>query len=112
MPTLEGSYFEESEVIATLKSWKIGSSIQYLRLEFVRAGSNEDFKAKMLEINADPVPEAVNGNPNLPNLDVSSWSLHQENSNVEAWITIANFTADREHVHFTLRNKLFEPENL
>ncbi|UMM39769.1 hypothetical protein L5515_016675 [Caenorhabditis briggsae] len=63
--TLEGSYFEESEVIATLKSWKIGSSIQYLRLEFVRAGSNEDFKAKMLEINADPVPEAVNGNPNL-----------------------------------------------
>ncbi|PIC16274.1 hypothetical protein B9Z55_022935 [Caenorhabditis nigoni] len=109
---LEDSYFEESEVVEILKRWKIGSSIQYLSLTFVRAGSNENFEAKMIEINAEHVPGATNGNLNIPNYDVSSWSLYQENSNVEGWITIANLTADIEHVHFNLRNRLFEPENL
>ncbi|UMM39771.1 hypothetical protein L5515_016677 [Caenorhabditis briggsae] len=109
---LSDSYFEESEVIEILKSWKIGSSIQYLRLEFVRAGSNEDFKAKMLEINAEPVPEAGNEDPNIQNFFASSsWSLHQDNSDVEVWITISSYPQNRDHVGFVMINKL-QPENL
>ncbi|CAP23153.1 Protein CBG01963 [Caenorhabditis briggsae] len=113
--TLFDSYFEESEVIKILKSWRIGSSIKYLRLAFVPAGSNEDFGAKMLEINAKPVPEAVNEDPNIPIPPVrSSWLLQQENTNVQVLISIEQPQHNREKMFFTMKKetKLLLEDNI
>ncbi|PIC16270.1 hypothetical protein B9Z55_022931 [Caenorhabditis nigoni] len=110
--SLTDSYFEESEVIEILKNWKNGSSIRNLSLSFVRAGSNEDFGAKMIEMNAEPVPEAADVDPQIRNFFASSsWSLHQENSDVEVWITISSYPQNRDHLQFTLRDEL-APEDL
>ncbi|CAO4383587.1 unnamed protein product [Caenorhabditis nigoni] len=104
--TLYDSYFEESEVIEFLKSWKSGSSIRYLSLTYIRAGSNEDFGTKMLEINAEPVPRAGNEDANIANPSlVLSWSLHQDNSDLEVWITIASYPQSQQ-VFFELIFKL------
>ncbi|PIC16269.1 hypothetical protein B9Z55_022930 [Caenorhabditis nigoni] len=113
--TLFDSYFKESEVIEILRSWKIGSSIRHLKLSFVRAGSNEDFGAKMIEINAEPVPEAVNEDPNIPVPPVSpSWLLRQENTNVEVLISIVQPGHNGRKWFFTMKeeSKLASEENV
>ncbi|UMM39770.1 hypothetical protein L5515_016676 [Caenorhabditis briggsae] len=67
-----GGHFPLSDVFEILKNWKAESSIRSLELKF-QAWSNEEFAAKMVEMNAAPVQEAPERRKGYTS---SSWMLN------------------------------------
>ncbi|CAP23154.1 Protein CBG01964 [Caenorhabditis briggsae] len=67
----------------------------------------------MLEIHAEPVPEAVNGDVNIP-FALFSWLLRQENTDAEVLISIEQTQHNSGEMFFTMKEefKLASEENV